>query len=397
MTGPFLVRLSIVATVLTIAGTVGVSSRPADPGALPGPLERFLATSVRPTAAERKELLAGAPITKLLDSDESSEVAVFGAVWIAAPPARYLDAVRDIEHLERGAAFRATKRIGNPPAPGDFARMTLPDDDVDDLRDCSVGDCKIKLSAEAIETLRREVDWSRPTAREEARALFRRIAFKYVTGYVEGGNARLAVYRDKSRPRSVADEFRSLVDQMPAIANGAPALKRYLLDYPGFSLPGSTDVLYWQETAFGLKPTIRISHVVIDGRGDMPVVASKMIYASHYFWTALETRMLVPDPSRGTGFWFVTVNRSRSDGLSGFLGIFVRGRVRKDVRKGTLSVLTATKWRLEGAARQTSPQELFFAREATRVRRLDLLMANSAAGRRISLLAPRSGDYNPRP
>jgi len=35
------------------------------------------------------------------------------------------------------------------------------------------------------------------------------------------------------------------------------------------------------------------------------VVASKMLYASHYFWTALELRVLLADPARGAGFWFV--------------------------------------------------------------------------------------------
>ena len=58
------------------------------------------------------------------------------------------------------------------------------------------------------------------------------------------------------------------------------------------------------------------------------VIASKMLYASHYFWTALETRALIPDTSRGSGFWFITVNRSRSDGLSGFVGRLIRGRRR---------------------------------------------------------------------
>ena len=48
---------------------------------------------------------------------------------------------------------------------------------------------------------------------------------------------------------------------------------------------------------------------------DDAVVTSKMLYATHYFWTGLELRVLVSDPPRGSGFWFVTVNRSRSDGL----------------------------------------------------------------------------------
>ena len=81
------------------------------------------------------------------------------------------------------------------------------------------------------------------------------------------------------------------------------------------------------------------------------MIATKMLYASHYFWTALELRVLVPDPSRGTGFWFVTINRSRSDGLSGFIGRLVRGRVRNEAVKGTLAVLKTTKAGLESQTR----------------------------------------------
>jgi hypothetical protein len=90
-----------------------------------------------------------------------------------------------------------------------------------------------------------------------------------------------------------------------------------------------------------------VSHLVIQENAEGALVASKMLYASHYFWTALELRVLVPHPSRGPGFWLVTVNRSRSDGLSGFTGTFVRGRVRSEVRDGMLGALQATKSRLE--------------------------------------------------
>jgi hypothetical protein len=71
------------------------------------------------------------------------------------------------------------------------------------------------------------------------------------------------------------------------------------------------------------------------------------MYASHYFWTGLEVRALVSDSSRGPGFWFVTVNRSRSDGLSGFTGIVIRGRVGSEVQQGTLEGLRTTKRMLE--------------------------------------------------
>jgi hypothetical protein len=124
-------------------------------------------------------------------------------------------------------------------------------------------------------------------------------------------------------------------------------MRRYLLEYPKVQLPNATSFLYWQETEFGLKPTIRINHLTIRETPESTVVASKMLYATHYFWTALELRVLLPDVARGSGFWLVTINRSRSDGLSGFTGLFVRRHVRSEAVNGVLAALTATKNRLE--------------------------------------------------
>jgi hypothetical protein len=112
-------------------------------------------------------------------------------------------------------------------------------------------------------------------------------------------------------------------------------------------LPGSESFVYWQEATFGLKPTIRINHVVIAQDPDGATVASKMLYASHYFWTALELRVLLRDPARGDGFWFITESRSRSDGLSGFVGRLIRGKVRGEAESGTAAVLHVTKSKLE--------------------------------------------------
>ena len=310
-------------------------------------LDSYLSTTVRPTAAERRVLIDGGPITKLLDADASKEVAVFGAVWIDAPIRRYVEAVTDIENFEKGGGFKVTKRISSPPKLDDFAQLRLPQDDVKDLRSCRVGDCELKLGDRGLQAFRTEVNWNGPGTHAAVEAVMRRLAFEYVTGYLQGGNERLAVYRDSSRPMVVAGEFRSMVDQMPSLITYMPDMRRYLLEYPTVQLPDATSFLYWQETEFGLKPTIRISHVTIDEGTDSTVVASKMLYASHYFWTALELRVLLPDPSRGPGFWLVTINRSRSDGLSGFTGLFIRGRVRSEALNGMLAALKATKGRLE--------------------------------------------------
>jgi len=314
---------------------------------IPSDLNQYFEKHVMLTREERAALNAGKPVTKLLDADPSNEIAVFGAVWIDAPVARYLALVRDIERFESGEAFRVTRKISSPPRAGDFAQLAIPADDVKDLRSCKLSQCELKLSASAIELMQREVDWRRADAGEQVNRLARDQLLKFVTAYLAGGNAELAVYRDTERPTFVAQEFTSLVDRLPALGEFMPKVRRYLLDFPNATLPNSESFVYWQEASFGLKPTIRVNHLVMAEDPSGAMVASKMLYASHYFWTALEIRALVRDPQRGPGFWFVTESRSRSDGLSGFVGRLIRGKVRGEAEKGTAAVLQLTKTRLE--------------------------------------------------
>jgi hypothetical protein len=77
-----------------------------------------------------------------------------------------------------------------------------------------------------------------------------------------------------------------------------------------------------------------------------------MLYANHYFWTAIELRLLVSDPARGQGFWFASVSQSRSDGLDGFTGSIIRGKVRGEAQNGMKAALEAAKASLERGTRQ---------------------------------------------
>jgi hypothetical protein len=343
MTGRHTNRSAAAGLVLLLA----TAASRAGPAALPPRLAEYLDKHVQLDAAARTRLLAGEPVTHMLESDPSKEVSIFGAVWIDAPMARYVAALKDIERFESGDAFRVTKKISSPPRLDDFAQLTLPPDDVQDLRTCKVSACELKLSEDGIERIRREVQWNRPDVQQQVDRLARQIALDYVNGYLEGGNERLAVYRDAGRPTFVAQEFAGMIKRLPSLTEYLPDVKEYLLAFPKATLTHSDSFLYWQEAKFGLKPTIRINHVVISEQRDATIVASKMIYATHYFWTALELRVLLPDPSRGSGFWFVTESHSRSDGLGGFTGRMIRGKVRSESEKGTAAALQLTKRRME--------------------------------------------------
>ena len=334
----------LAAIVIAVTGGAqsGQSTAP-----LPARLDSYINAYVKLTPEEQKRLLAGEPVTQLLESDPAKEVAIFGAVWVAAPITRYVEAVKNIEEFEKGDNFLVTKRISSPPRFEDFDRLSLSPDDVADLRTCKVGDCELKLGEAALVRIQKETDWSKPTATADVERSIRRLALDYVTAYLEGGNSRLAIYRDAARPTFVAQEFAAMLDRMPSLTTYLPDLKRYLLEYPKVTLPKSESFLYWQVAKFGLKPTIRINHLTIDDQQTHVAVVSKMLYASHYFWTAIELRILVPDPARGEGFWFANVNRSRSDGLGGFVGSAIRGKVRGEAEEGMQAALKITKSRME--------------------------------------------------
>lgn len=154
----------------------------------PPRLESYLTDGVGLTGAQKKQLVAGAPVTKLLDVDEGNEVAIFGAIWIEAPIRRYVEAVADIENFERGGSFKVTRRISSPPKLEDFADLHLREEDVKDLRTCRIGDCVVKLDAEAIQRLRAEVDWKSPDVLAAVDRVMQRFVLLYVNGYLEGGS-----------------------------------------------------------------------------------------------------------------------------------------------------------------------------------------------------------------
>ena len=223
---------------LGFAATMTSTARTATPG-LPARLDDYVTRMVKPTPRRaHASLVAGEPVAKLLDADESKEVAVFGAVWVDAPMRRYVGLVKDIEKFERGGGFKLTRRISATPRAEDFADMRMSDEDVADLRTCKVGNCNVKLDEKALARFQTEIDWNAPNHKAAVESLMRRLALEYVTGYVQGGDERLAVYRDKARPTFVAREFREMIDATPELTAYMPVMRRYLLEFPKTTIHG---------------------------------------------------------------------------------------------------------------------------------------------------------------
>jgi hypothetical protein len=346
-TGYFVVAKASLIVVIGLAVTgVVVPPRAASLSQVPEKLSR-LQVLMTLAGDEMGKLKTGRPVAKLLKGTVDDEVAVFGAAWIDAPVGDYVRTVEDIEQFEKGGHFQKTKRISDPPVQEDFAELNLGDEDIADLKKCRVSRCELKIGKEAIERFHQEIDWSEASADADARALFRQIAFDYVISYERGGNPELAVYRDKHKPIRVEGEFKQIVDEMSPLLRNQPSLRQYLLEYPDAPLSNGTSFMYWQQLQFGLKPTIRINQVVISEEADMTAIASKLLYANHYFRAALDLELLIPDKSRGPGFWLVTQKRLRADGLTGATGTMVRQRIEKDAVDGLTGALWSIRSRLQ--------------------------------------------------
>ncbi len=338
--------------VFLLAAGIGLSqTSPREP-------HTFLKSYIGFTDADLRTMEQGQVVAKVLETNNKTEVAVFGIVWINGPIDTFVRWQKDIERFEAGDAVQAIKKISNPPELSDFDNLTFPEDDLDALKKCKVGNCPVKIGTEGLTRLQSKVDWSAPDAHKQANRLIRQMFLEHTQEYMRNGDEALGEYRDKKRPTFLEKEFDGLLENSPYLIRYVPELNRFLDDYPNADLPGAEDFFYWSKVKFGLKPTVRLNHVVVypyevEGRKTV-VIGSKMLYASHYFHTALELKVLVRDSTKpdAKGFYLISLNRSRSDGLTGLFGGIVRSKAQSEAQKGVASALNSAREALEGASQR---------------------------------------------
>ena len=293
---------------------------------------------------------SGKPLAKVVGSTTPDEVFVFGAVYVNATPESYLALATNIDALRKLPGYLAIQGFSDPPQLSDLDGFALKLQDIEELKSCKVGHCEVQLPTEAMEEFKQSIDWSAPDVDDRVNELARRMALQALLDYLQGGNAALGVYRDKSHPAAVAETFASLTTRLGALPVYLPELDEYLLDYPRAKSDNVQAGFYWEEVNFGLKPTFRIvQRVVYRGAsttGPAYAVAEKQLYANHYFETALDLTVCVKDAQR-PGFYIITVKGSKQAGLTGLKGSIVRKVAVDKARSSLERVLLSIKQELE--------------------------------------------------
>ena len=286
------------------------------------------------------------PVVRLAPTSDKREVAVTGLVNINARADEFLRSYRESMMRKNNAAILEIGSFGREPALADLEGLTLETNDIDDLKECVVGDCQIKLSAPMIERFRKEIDWAAPDYQLQVTNLFKEMLLAYIKDYRTRGEAALIEYNDKQDPRSVAAEQRAL--------NSAAGYVNSFLSDTKSGLQLLEETLVWSKIKFGLKPVIAVNQISIYKRdseiGPQVLIASKQIYANHYFNAFLALTAFVNVPGAANGSFLVYENRSRADGLEGPFGKIKRGVVEKKALEGLRGIMAQSKASLEGSA-----------------------------------------------
>jgi hypothetical protein len=343
----------------SIAGTLTVAIVGMAVGSVPDAEQRttaaedLLQVKLGLSTSELRQLRAGSAVAKSLESSVRQELAHIGVVRIQKRSDEFIGRFRDIERFERGPGIPQIGRFSTPPRLEDLASLTVPTDDVEALQECRPGDCALKLSAQAMQRLRAQVHWTSPAATQQANEAIRRMLLDLVVGYQTRGNGALGRYDDGTESLPVGDEFNAVLARPIVTPVPVPALLAYLRDFPNNRPQDSEEFFYWAVVEFGLKPTIRINHTVIQPLTGAPsavayAIATKQLYATHYFHTTLELRFLINDVSaQGHAFYLVSIVRSRNDGMTGFTGSLARPIISRRSRNGVRRYLEYVKSQME--------------------------------------------------
>ena len=293
------------------------------------------------------------PVVRVAPTSDKREIAVSGLVNVRAGAEEFLRSYRESMTRKTNPAILEIGSFASEPTLNDLDSLTLDTADIEDLKDCVVGDCQLKLSASMIQRFSKEIDWDAANYQLAATNLFKQMLLDYVRDYRTRGDAALIEYSDKRDEVSLAAEQQAL--------NAASSYINDALAEAKSKLHLAEDSIIWSKIKFGLKPVIAINHVRIYRRnsdaGPQVLIASNQIYANHYFNASLALTAFVNIPGVDQGAYLVYENRSRADGLEGPFGKLKRGVVEKKALEGLKAILEHSQASLAGSALTASTQD----------------------------------------
>ncbi len=295
---------------------------------------------------------AGKTVTKVLETDTKHEIGIFSIARINVSKDFFFRNYREKGMNMETASAGSWGIISTPPQLEDLKEITLPREDIEDLKNCEPGDSKVKAPIEALKKIE-QLDAKAPDFEAKANLLIQQDTVDYLSKYLKDGNKTLVEYSDKKKPVQLAGQFQGLLKASPYLERYVPELYAYLNNFPSGRLDHAEDVFMWLKEDFDkgkMRPILSINHLVLyrpQGSEGDPIVALKQLYAAHYFEASLSLTVLFEDlDGSGQSIYLINITRARLDILREIPGIFA-GKLYKGARNMIHERMSAVKRNME--------------------------------------------------
>ncbi len=332
-------------------GIAGFMAHPLHAQQRPPTLDDFLVRAIGLTPAQIGTLARGTVVWRVLPTTDNRNVAVFGAVRVGVSRAALVSRLIDPARPPAAPGRLSAGLFGRPATEADLRTLSISGEDLRRLRECRPNSCDFKLPATTMDWLRTNTDWNAPDVAAVVSRHARRRLVDFVNDYARRGNVAMVVYDDRGSVHA-SDALTAMLRDSSYAFRVVPSFGRHLLEYPHDSLAGSTDRIFWAiDEMPRVRPTLRVMHEFVYSPPELPgttLLASKQIYANHYFEAGLELLSIVDDDAPGTpgasgGVTVIAVRRYRFDHLPTGGPVSLRELVIRGLREQLVADLSRLK------------------------------------------------------
>jgi hypothetical protein len=296
---------------------------------------------------DRTRLAQRAVVVRSLPAADR-QIGIVAACAASISPEALLSRLRGTGDLRRAAV---SGRFNDPPLLADLSALTLDQGDIDRLRMCRPGDCRLNLAEQEIASMREALRDSGSGPSPAAQESFRQIVLDRVNRYRSGGLHALPAYDDRAQPVRPAAIFLDILRQIPHLKAQTPSAAAYLERFPSGDNDALDSSLNWTKVTMNDKPVVMATHVAVfraaaaDGVPTV-LVARKQVYASRYMNGDLMLTMLFTGAGESANY-LVVVNRSQLDELTGMFSGMKRAAIEGRVKDEAAKALAALRDDLE--------------------------------------------------
>jgi len=264
------------------------------------------------------------------------ELAALAAGDLRVGPDTLVASLSQIAELKKSSYVPQIGRFSAQPRIEDLQELTLDESDIDDLRSCRPGRCKLNLAPDEVAQVQQAISTAPAGSKGALEAQFRKIVLERAKQYLREGDGETNT------------EFPMLLRNSPYLESGMPHLSTYLERYPAVPLPAADSFLYWSKETYAWKPMISVTHVtIVRGRGENGapevVAASRDVFATRYTSGSLVLTLLFRDPDDANRRYLVYINRTCVDDVRPLWRPFVEFRIKRSAKR----VFAAIRERIE--------------------------------------------------